>query len=759
MGKRSPRVLTIGKVLPANREEGNLSARCYVDPSMRVLALFSMFFVASMCTHSDAQPEPKVQQGERIGTVTVYRDDWGVPHVYASREEDGFYGLGYAQAEDRLEGILRRYLEVRGESASVFGAQAVQTDLRSLQWMHADQAKLGFERFDPQMQKDYQYFIKGVERYMREHPEEVPAWAPPLDPSLPVAVLDAALWGVNDIEGVEDCSRGGVTVAKENRADPEKTGGLSVASNEWAVMPWRTKENVAIHLADSHVPFEGEVRAFEFRLHAGRLELSGYATDGIALPVTAHNRNVAWAMTAGGPDVADCYAVETDHGKPRRYLYDGEWKEMITKRVTVQVRGSASVTREFEYTRHNGVLCPVVARNRDMAYVVSSAYMEKTGLVDQQLYRMDLSTNMGEFKQAMAIEGMFTQNIMAASSEGHILYIRAGRVPIRPAGYDFRKPVPGNTSATAWKGIHPLDDLVVVEDPAAGYMANNNVAPDAMTKKKLVDAANYSFEAFFDLPGFTNARNRRAIEVLSSAFAFSEADALELALDEKWEGTEDWIAALGEALEEKPQTVQTESPAFRRFADRILHFDGVARKESVAALDYLYWRVALTNDPAGSEKISQAIENHKDLSSAQQDALFDALERALRSLTTEHGSADIALGDVYRIGRGGSSWPIGGVKFETAGPEATTMRAMQAGTPDSNGQRWVTAGQRQPCLTIFSNPIRSFTSAPWGQSDHAKSPHYSDQARLASERRLKPTYFNREDLMKHVASKQVLSVE
>ena len=73
-----------------------------------------------------------------------------------------------------------------------------------------------------------------------------------LDPSLPVAVLDAALWGVNDVGGVEDCSRGGVTVEKQNRADPGKTGGLSVASNEWVVMPWRTKENVTIHLADSY---------------------------------------------------------------------------------------------------------------------------------------------------------------------------------------------------------------------------------------------------------------------------------------------------------------------------------------------------------------------------------------------------------------------------------------------------------------------------------------------------------------------------
>jgi acyl-homoserine-lactone acylase len=701
---------------------------------------------------------PKRFQNDQEGSVTVYRDDWGVPHVYGSREEDGFYGLGYAQAEDRLEGILRHYLEVQGQSASVFGPQAIPKDLHNLQWMFMEQGRLGFQRFEPQLQKDYEHFIKGVERYVREHPEEVPAWAPKLDPTLPVAVFDAALWGVNDVFGVEDCTRGGVAVAKENKSESQATR-LSIASNEWIMMAWRTQNNVAIHLADSHVPFEGEVRAFEFRLHAGGLELSGFSADGLVLPVTAHNRNVAWAMTAGGPDVADCYAIETDHNNPRRFLYDGKWQEMITRRVTVQVKGSVPVTKEFEYTQHNGVLSPVVARKGDTAYVVSSAYMGQTGLVDQQLYRMDLSRNMAEFRQAMETLGMFSQNIMASSSDGHALYVRAGRTPIRPPGYDFRKPVPGNTSATAWKGIHPFGDLVVVEDPVTGYMTNNNVSPDAIAEAKLVDADKYSFEAFYDLPGFTNARGRRAIKMLSSAFSFSESDAFELALDEKWEGTEIWIEALRKALNRQPQAVQIRPSEFRRFADRLLHFDGVARKESIAALNYVYWREALANFSSGSDQITQVIENHKELSTGQQDALLTAIERAIDKLTKQHGTTEVSLGDVFRIGRGGSSWPIGGVKFEVGGQETTTMRAMQAGSPDTNGLRWVFAGQRQPCLTIFSKPLRSFTSAPYGQSDHAQSRHYSDQARLASERRLKPTYFNREDLMKHVESKHILSVE
>jgi acyl-homoserine lactone acylase PvdQ len=99
---------------------------------------------------------------------------------------------------------------------------------------------------------------------------------------------------------------------------------------------------------------------------------------------------------------------------------------------------------------------------------------------------------------------------------------------------------------------------------------------------------------------------------------------------------------------------------------------------------------------------------------------------------------------------------MGGLKFRVGAEEITTIRAMEAGAPDPQGRRWVFAGQRQPCLTIFSNPIQSFTSAPFGQSDHPDSSHYTDQAHLASDHQLKSTYFNRSDLTGHVVSMQLL---
>src|SRR5205085_6363129 len=122
----------------------------------------------------------------------------------------------------------------------------------------------------------------------------------------------------------------------------------------------------------------------------------------------------------------------------------------------------------------------------------------------------------------------------------------------------------------------------------------------------------------------------------------------------------------------------------------------------------------------------------------------------------------------YRIGRGGASWPIGGVSLvppnrgiPCSGAAlrcVITVRAMTLGKPDSLGLRWVELGSRLLRLVVFTNPIRSFSLHNFGQSSHLGSPHYADQARLSSERRLKPMYFDDRDLVGHITSTTELDV-
>lgn len=53
--------------------------------------------------------------------VEILRDRWGVAHVYAEQEAAGFYGLGYASAQDRMFQMMIRRRSAQGRIAEILG--------------------------------------------------------------------------------------------------------------------------------------------------------------------------------------------------------------------------------------------------------------------------------------------------------------------------------------------------------------------------------------------------------------------------------------------------------------------------------------------------------------------------------------------------------------------------------------------------------------------------------------------------------------
>jgi len=56
------------------------------------------------------------------GSVTIKRDDYGIPNIYADDTYSLFYGWGYAVAEDRLFQLESTRRSAQGKAAEVFGA-------------------------------------------------------------------------------------------------------------------------------------------------------------------------------------------------------------------------------------------------------------------------------------------------------------------------------------------------------------------------------------------------------------------------------------------------------------------------------------------------------------------------------------------------------------------------------------------------------------------------------------------------------------
>ncbi|MFM8395172.1 MAG: penicillin acylase family protein, partial [Acidobacteriota bacterium] len=61
--------------------------------------------------------------------VTIYRDKWGVPHIYARTDAGAVFGFMYAQAEDNFWQIEDSYIQSIGRAAEVEGAAKLDSDL------------------------------------------------------------------------------------------------------------------------------------------------------------------------------------------------------------------------------------------------------------------------------------------------------------------------------------------------------------------------------------------------------------------------------------------------------------------------------------------------------------------------------------------------------------------------------------------------------------------------------------------------------
>ncbi|HEY6619628.1 MAG TPA: penicillin acylase family protein [Steroidobacteraceae bacterium] len=714
--------------------------------------------------------------------VHMYRDSVGMAHLYADREQDAFYGLGYASGEDRLEQVLTLYVAVRGELAATFGpktpalpgaspsagnagplSDAVASDLAARRFRLLETARNNFPKLPHAYQRDLQGYIAGLRAYMREHPERTPEWAPPLEPSLPLALLHVL---VNEAAHVCDARRAqdakppptAFTESAE-RSDYGPLGG----SNAWAVSGRRTADGGVIFESDSHGPIETYGTLFyPYRIKAADVDFTAFAPAGTALFFFGHSPFFAWGITEGPRFPADCYRVIVEHGSPRQFKYDGHLQKMTVVPYSIAVKGGTPVTGVFEYTHHNGVTSPVVARDGDIAYVVSYASADRVGLGAGEYYRMAKARSRSQLESALAQRDAYPANLVIGGADGTIMYLRPGRIPVRPAGLDFRRTLDGNHSSTAWRGVHSYAETLKLIDPPQGFVANSNVSPDMMYATPLLKVADYPGYFGFD-PGQTNSRQRRLIELLDKGVNGAEAgpqvtmhDAMAIAMDEMIADARPWGAAIAQAMQAQHEQMAAQPPELTTFMQALTDFDGVFSKESRGALAHYELRMELHERQAEvAKRLDEDLQAGRQLTYEQQHLLIEASAAARQRLLLRFGRTDLTWGDVHRVGRGGVDLAVGGGRLL----DAASLRALSFAPDAKTGRERLIGGQRVPFIVHFSAAgAQCYSQTLLGVSDDPASAHYSDQARLASDKLLRPIPQNLAALKADKATERVLTV-
>ena len=106
--------------------------------------------------------------------VEVFRDEYGVPHIYADNAEDLFQAQGFVHAQDRFyEMDIRRHITA-GRLSELFGASQVETDtfIRTLGWRRVAEQELGLLSASTRRYLDA--YAAGVNAYLRSRSSRRP---------------------------------------------------------------------------------------------------------------------------------------------------------------------------------------------------------------------------------------------------------------------------------------------------------------------------------------------------------------------------------------------------------------------------------------------------------------------------------------------------------------------------------------------------------------------------------------------------------
>ena len=443
--------------------------------------------------------------------IDLIRDRHGVPHVFAQSDADALFGQGFVHAQDRLFQMdLLRHIAA-GRLAEVAGARAVASD-RFMRRLGLERAVLAdLDATSTENRGLLDAYARGVNEGIRTLPALPPeyevfggapsAWR--AQESLLVGRLilfgfggnwdtellrerlirslgterAAAIEPVHPRSGATTTGRAHVSAAdrliEAYRAAFEAGLPAGAASNAWAVTGRHTASQAPLLASDPHLGPRLPGLLHVSHISGGSLRAAGADFAGVPGIAIGHNDRVAWGITAGMADVADCFVEEFDPADPSRYRTPEGWATAEERVERILVRDAEPIEERVQVTRHGPVVGPALA-GEPRAIALRSTALELGGLVTPFL-AMARAGDIDEFEHA--IEGWpgTTFNFVFADVQNRVGYRMAGRVPRRAVGAGLL-PVSGATSPGPAESLRP-DELPRLIDPPSGVVVSANQAP------------------------------------------------------------------------------------------------------------------------------------------------------------------------------------------------------------------------------------------------------------------------------------------
>ncbi len=121
-------------------------------------------------------------------TVTVHRDEYGVPHVVARTDAGAAFGFAYAQAEDNFWRVEENYIRALGRASEIHGDSTAAADVLNRTLDIPRLARRDYARLDAKTRALCDGFAAGLNFYIARNPS-APRLLKHVEPWYPLALI------------------------------------------------------------------------------------------------------------------------------------------------------------------------------------------------------------------------------------------------------------------------------------------------------------------------------------------------------------------------------------------------------------------------------------------------------------------------------------------------------------------------------------------------------------------------------------------
>lgn len=463
--------------------------------------------------------------------VEIVRNNANVPHIFGKTEEDVYFALGFAHAQDRLWQMTMLRRTAQGRLSEIFGARTVKIDelIRRLDIYTLAQESVAAQ--DKRTTLALDAYSAGVNAWItqvnlgargRGAPEffffsnEIAAWSPadsiailklmavqlssrmqdevlraqmslilpaarladilPDDPGQSVAALP-------DYASLMPGQFPGTTTRMtyvDTPLSPFHSRDFAGASNAWAATPEKAAAGGSLLANDPHMNLTAPSIWYLARLQLPSGGVIGGTIPGMPLVLVGRSERLGWGLTTAFLDDQDVVMEKINPENQEEYLTPDGPKPFTSRQTILTIKDAEPVTLTLRWSQSGPILPGShydVGSVTPAGAVAALEWTLLTGADTSMTAAMKLMTA-GSVDEAIAAGKLFVapaQNLMLADAKG-IAMQTIGVMPLRDAAHQTqgRMPAPGWTGNNRWIGALPYEDNPRFVNPASGVLGNTN---------------------------------------------------------------------------------------------------------------------------------------------------------------------------------------------------------------------------------------------------------------------------------------------